>query len=508
MDWLSDSEPAPIASRTGVFSPGKDNRSRQLKFGDFQTPVVLVREIFQLIAQMPFHPKSVLDPTCGIGGFLGVARDFFPNIDWIGGVDINPAYIRIAKDRLGGNGVMLAVADFFQTDWESLIAQLPEPLLVVGNPPWVTSSRLGRLGEKITRPTVPEPPVGGLAGLTGKGDFDISEYIITTVASWLNTKEGMLGMLCKTATARKVLFNIWQKQFRISEATIYRLETSAYFPVSIESCLLLLRSGNPDGRNTQKCKIFASLLGHREVGCYQPIQGRLLANADLYRRWAFLARTSPASRWRSGIKHDCQKVFELKKIGGKLFNGFGEELDLEDEVVFPLLKGSDLIAKRSPSRWVLVPQTSLSCRDEDIRLNYPKTWEYLQSKLGHLRQRKSRIYTKANAHFLFGVGDYSFSMWKIAVAGFNKKLEFIKIPPYMGKPVLFDDTCYFLPCESERDCDYLMGLVTSGPAHEFWSSLIFWDSKRPITAEILNLLDLNALERLLQGITTGETGSA
>jgi hypothetical protein len=37
----------------------------------------------------------------------------------------------------------------------------------------------------------------------------------------------------------------------------------------------------------------------------------------------------------------------------------------------------------------------------------------------------------------------------------------------------------------------------SEPARELWSALIFWDAKRPITAQLLNLLDLTALARVL-----------
>lgn len=43
----------------------------------------------------------------------------------------------------------------------------------------------------------------------------------------------------------------------------------------------------------------------------------------------------------------------------------------------------------------------------------------------------------------------------------------------------------------------LRELVRSDPAMEFWSAFIFWDSKRPITAQLLNLLDLAALARVL-----------
>ena len=54
---------------------------------------------------------------------------------------------------------------------------------------------------------------------------------------------------------------------------------------------------------------------------------------------------------------------------------------------------------------------------------------------------------------------------------------------------------YFFACRSEHECHALRELVESAPAREFWSAFIFWDAKRPITAQILNLLDFAALAR-------------
>ena len=95
------------------------------------------------------------------------------------------------------------------------------------------------------------------------------------------------------------------------------------------------------------------------------------------------------------------------------------------------------------------------------------------------------------------MGAYSFSPWKVAIAGLYKTLRFVKIAPLNGRPVLLDDTCYFLPCETEADCDLLIELLSSPPATEFYRSLAFWDAKRPITAKLLNQLDLVAVARRL-----------
>lgn len=69
--------------------------------------------------------------------------------------------------------------------------------------------------------------------------------------------------------------------------------------------------------------------------------------------------------------------------------------------------------------------------------------------------------------------------------------------------MLLDDTCYFLPCETEADCESLIELLSSRPATEFYSALAFWDAKRPITAKLLNQLDLAAVAKQLDKWSTG-----
>ena len=66
-----------------------------------------------------------------------------------------------------------------------------------------------------------------------------------------------------------------------------------------------------------------------------------------------------------------------------------------------------------------------------------------------------------------------------------------------GKPVVFDDTCYFLACRSQAEAECLAQLLNSRPASEFYNSLVFWDAKRPITIEILRQLNLAAVAREL-----------
>jgi len=219
-----------------------------------------------------------------------------------------------------------------------------------------------------------------------------------------------------------------------------------------------------------------------------------VADVRLYDRWRYVLGRG-LSGWRSGIKHDCSRVFELVHKRSTYENEAGERIDVEAEVLYPLLKSSDLARKRRPRKWLLVPQRRMKASPEDVKRYAPKAWQYLLANEALLARRGSSVYRNRPRFSIFGVGAYSFAPWKVAISGLYKRLEFAPIGPVKDRPVVFDDTCYFFPCQTERECRVLHKVVQSEPALEFWSAFIFWDAKRPITAQVLNLLDFAALAR-------------
>ena len=94
---------------------------------------------------------------------------------------------------------------------------------------------------------------------------------------------------------------------------------------------------------------------------------------------------------------------------------------------------------------------------------------------------------------MFGVGSYSFAPWKVAISGFYKQLAFRSVAPVNGRPVVLDDTCYFLPCENEDEANCFEALLNSEAARGFFRSFVFRDAKRPITASLLASLDMGLL---------------
>jgi hypothetical protein len=202
--------------------------------------------------------------------------------------------------------------------------------------------------------------------------------------------------------------------------------------------------------------------------------------------------------WRSGVKHDCSKVMELMTTPDGMQNGLGETVSLEDTMTYPFLKSSDIGNGRIDSRGLMIVTQKLVGADTgNISREAPRTWEYLQRHASRLDKRGSVIYKNKPAFSVFGVGPYTFSPWKIAISGFYKKLLFVKIGPVNGRPMVFDDTIYFLPCWSKEEADFLADLLDAEPSRAFFHSMINWDEKRPITVEILKRLNLRKVAELL-----------
>ena len=149
------------------------------------------------------------------------------------------------------------------------------------------------------------------------------------------------------------------------------------------------------------------------------------------------------------------------------------------------------------ARRMIVPQRRIGESTAEIAESAPKTWAYLQSHRAMLAKRGSSIYRKRPDFSIFGVGDYTFSPWKVAISGMYKHLRFVMVGSCDGKPIVFDDTTNFMPCQTQAAASLLLSMLETEPAKTFYRAFIFWDAKRPITVEILNQLNLPALASTL-----------
>jgi Methyltransferase domain len=475
------------------------------QFGDFQTPDDLAIEVCRtLIRNHKISPQVIIESSCGKGAFLWAAISEFKDSQILG-FDINAEYVAVARSSITNfpniENVTVQQADFFEMDWKMLIAELSGHILILGNPPWVTSSELSLLNSQNIPTKSNFQQRRGIEAITGSGNFDISEWMLLQHIEWLSKKEGTIALLCKYAVARKVIRQVKQKLGNRFAGYIYLIDAKIHFGAAVEACLFVLSTNNIDSID---CEVYKSLQSTKSVYSIGQRDGLILHDTVKYEKWKHLAGQNLKYLWRSGVKHDCSKVMELERIHENLFrNGLGEQYVLEEDYLYPLLKSSDIGNGRVNEcrKLVLITQQMVGENTGIIREKAPKTWQYLIDHDEYLGGRKSSIYKNKPLYSIFGIGAYSFKQWKVAISGLYKRLSFSLVSPLAGKSVMFDDTVNFLSFETEEEAQLVLKLVTAAPALEFLDAMIFWDEKRPITIELLRRLSLKAVAQEIGMLT-------
>lgn len=422
------------------------------------------------------------------------AADQFERASLVG-YEINESYVEIARTRLPANRSRVEARDFFTVDWDRIVSDLASPILVTGNPPWVTNSVLGVIGSGNLPAKQNFKGLTGYEALTGRSNFDVSEWMLLRLVEALQGREATIAVLCKTTVARRVIEYAAKKRWDLGGGGLWRIDAMRHFRAAVDAVLFVCRISSSRTEATRhQWPIYESLDARNPSSTMAVIDGAVVADAERVMRTAHLVgKCDP--EWRSGLKHDCSRVMELERgDGGPWVNGLGEPVELEDAVVFPLLKSSDVANGGSRrDRAMVVPQSSLGQDTTSLQTTAPRAWKYLSSHREALGARKSSIYRGQPEFAIFGIGPYSFAPWKVAISGLYKKCRFTLIGPRGGKPVMLDDTCYFLPFKTEESAMEAWAALSSPLAQDFFSAHIFWDAKRPINKALLQKLDLAAL---------------
>lgn len=472
------------------------DKNRRIEFGDFQTPDALALDVCQCLKRIGIAPDSVVEPTCGRGAFVMAAVRSFNSLRQIFAFEVNAAHLSVLRVRLADEPppfpVCLRQADFFDLDWQESLGNQRGPLLVLGNFPWVTNAALGAIGGENLPKKSNFLGFNGFDAISGKANFDISEWMLLQTLRWFSKRPGDIAMLVKTAVARKVLAHAERQREPVREAFIFGIDAKKSFDAAVDACLLVIRL-DASVPASYDYTMFDDLQGSngRRVGHRV---GMTVGNLDAFETASHLLGQSP-QKWRSGIKHDASAVMEFTRSADGYINGLGETCWLEEAYLFPLLKGSDVGSNKAwREKFVLVTQRFVGESTDEIRRRAPKTWAYLNAHAEQLDARGSVIYAKTPRFAIFGVGDYAFAPWRIAVCGLYKALRFKLVGPQDGRPVMFDDTVYYLSFNNEKDALETLDKLQSDAAQALLSSLIFWDEKRPIKTSILNVLDWSKLD--------------
>ncbi len=486
------------ASLRGVpRDPLELSRQRRVELGDWQTPAVLAERVMAVVASLAPRAETVLEPTCGQGRFLVAAGHAFPSARLVG-YELSATHAEAARQALAGSGAQVELADFFETPWEDVIRGLAEPLVIVGNPPWVTSSTLGVLSGTNLPDKTNFKRAAGLDALTGKSNFDISEWMIRRLVEAARGRRFTLAMLCKASVSRRLLERAAAEGWAVT-GSVHAVDARLHFAAAVSAVLVVLRAGAQGTGEEPRWEVFPSLAARAPSSRMGVVGGRVVRDVEARERTASLeAGAADSDRvWRSGVKHDLSRVMELTQGDAGLENGLGERVEVESAHVYPLVKGSELATERGGARrYVLVTQTALGSDTSALARTAPLTWRYLERHRAAFEARKSRIYRGQPPFAMFGVGPYSFAPYKVAISGLHKRLTFRVVGPRDGRPVLLDDTSYFLPFDDEASARRVALLLASEPAREFFEARVFWDDKRPINKALLSALSLESLAKV------------
>lgn len=470
------------------------------EFGDYQTPSEFTDIVCNYLkSYLKLNPDVIIEPTAGIGNFINSSLRIFKNIKLAYGIEINSDYCDICKENNSDNRVMIINDNFFTYDTKKLVKS--NELLIIGNPPWATNSDLD-----INLP--PKLNFKGLQGtdaITGASNFDICEYIILKIIEEFKCTNATIAMLCKTSVARNILIEIKRSKAHTEYVKMIEFNANKVFGISVTACLLVIQL-SPFEKSYSVCEVVDIEKPDVIKDIIKFKDGFLVSEMIEVENFEGECELE----WRQGVKHDCSKIMELKKISnGTYINGNKEVIDLENKFIFPLMKSSFFkfpIIKDDFKKYVIVTQRKARQETKHIKYQAIKTWNYLCNNQDLFDKRKSSIYNGAPNFSMFGVGDYSYAPYKVGVSGFYKKALFCLVynKNNIQHPVMGDDTSYFLAFNDKDEAYACMLLLNSKKVQDFLYSISFQDAKRPYTKKVLARISLTkcvnkiSLEELIE----------
>lgn len=475
----------------------------RVSYGDWQTPIELAESICKQHLELYGEPDVVIEPTCGKGSFIISALRVFSNISEIYAVEINPRYTLELKYQILSESLMMRkkylakihifTADFFSFNFSEIFEIVKKPnykLAIIGNPPWVTNSVQGIKESSNIPPKVNKYNLKGIDAITGKSNFDISEYIISALLSYACGCTGGMSILLKNSVVRNIVMKQKQNKNLINSIRQYNIDARKEFNVSVDASCLTAKLGR---FAEDFCEIY-DFYSHSKISSFGWTANSFVSNFNDYTNFKSFDGTCPFI-WRSGVKHDCSEILELEEKDGMLYNKLGEVVDIERELVYPLLKSADVAKSNYENvrKYILITQRYVGENTAYIQSYLPKTYSYLTAHKEYFEKRKSSIYKGKGLFSIFGIGEYSFMPYKIAISSLYKSIKFSIIKPYKSKPILLDDTCYQIGFTSLAEAENALKAFQSEEIMSLIKSISFSDSKRVITKALLMRLDVSSL---------------
>lgn len=462
----------------GIYNYGENYKKEP---ENYQTPLFFTNKICEYLKNdLKINPDVIIEPTCGRGNFLKSASQFFKNKQ-IYGIDIDKN--KLDKIDTTIQNLTLINEDIFTFNFDKILGH--DSYLIIGSPPWNTNKDLSKINSDIQNSS-------SFGELFYSNTLDISESIILKIINEFKNSSSTIVFLCKRIVSRNIFIKLIKNNIPYSFIKQINFNSYDILEINEECCLFIIQFGGT--RLTNKtCEVadinnpsqylykfgFISNEFHYIIDNIPKIEGKCQMD------------------WKSGVKHDCGKIMELTHKNKQLVNMKNEKVSIENTLIYPLLKSYDLKKPiiNKTSRYILITQQKIKQDTSYIKIEAPKTWKYLNDNQKYFDNRKSSIYKNAPNFSIFGIGEYSFKKYKVAISGFYKNPLFSLV--YTEKAVMLNDACYFLSFDNYSDAYITMLILNSVLVKKFLKNKAVLDSKRPYTKKLLKHIDIGKCLKIL-----------
>ncbi len=521
--------------------------------GEHYTPEWLAVHMLNQIGFRGEKEATLIDPSCGSGTFLVEAilrkrahRDCLDDWGKVVGIDINPLAVLAAKVncliaagyRPSSSAEALEIPvfqhDVVLNDDHGLWSEVNEPLgsrrfdYVVGNPPWINWESLSpdyRLATLDSWKKYGLFSHSGMDTILGKGKKDFSTLMTLVSANRFLKTQGKLAFLITQSVFKSggaaegfrrfsLPGGIGLKVLMVEDLSRLR----PFEKASNRTAILYLEKGSSTvypvpyrlwndlpGKGQEKAitDMMAEPVKPSESGSpwitYE--KGGIAGIKKILGTSNYRAREGANAGGANGIL--WVEVLDRPKPGLVRIRNLAEssrrsvetvEAVIEDQLVYPLLKGNDVDRWRAtPTAHIILTQNPITRRGISpvvMARSYPRTLAYLTQFKNELEQRAAyRRYFRETDPFytMFDVGEYTLAPIKVVWRRFGDRMR-AAVVESGERPVIPQETHTMVACRSAEEAWYLAGVLNSLPVEYVISSFSMVGGKSFAGPSLLNFV--------------------
>ena len=212
----------------------------------------------------------------------------------------------------------------------------------------------------------------GLDAITGKSNFDVSEWMLIRVIEWLRGHNGYIAMLCKTSVARKILGE---------EGVMIVDDTISEKPYSDENDIVCWHYDHTSGKVIKGINLLTALYHVPSSGLSLPVEFRLVAKTETYtdKKDGKTKRRSPISKneyYRTMLQQAVNNQIPFKYVLNDVWFASAENMNyvkhkLHKEFVMPLKANRNIALSADDKRkGIYVRVDEVEIEPNAVRLVY------------------------------------------------------------------------------------------------------------------------------------------